>query len=726
MKKLFLLFIMMFAVFGFVACNNGGSDVEISYDEQIAFPTNLSIDGKILNWNAVADATGYDVYVDGEKVKTVKTTSYDFSSLDGSRLIFTVVTLAPRGMQDSEHSVSIAYMANKTAEIAAMKLAVSTSDMPLTDEFAEELVNKGMLASEFEAMVDALKTFSESTDTIDNPTEAYTAIDTMMDSMVNMEAVISAFVKTMLPDLLDEQIASLESDITYYQTMIDSGYDYWGDFQDRVDEYNTQIDMLTELKTTISASQDNVIKTILFVFDYIMSIEEMVTADLITKITTLSETEGIEDLNVNEVVLIKEEIVNILTETMPLQSELVLVINTLNSLAGLLENIEGVEEVGTIVYPEKMAGSMLLSFDAYIKYIDNFDLAFFTELKAIGTSNDSEYTMQAKIATLVITYFDNFLEENEDLLDEIDAVYTDEEKELMYNDAIAMLEDSLSEQGFSPITDLSFLSFDLVMALEVIFDDAFNDLLDAFVASEGEILMLIAEMQEYEDEFWSLSYMEQDWDEYDYNSTIYQFKIMDQAAYLMNSIVSGRTQADFEEVRGLFIAVYKETITFFMEGATFTEIQSTVAAIDAFLLNTTEEQYTLIQSIFAFVDEEDIFLDYANAYETLYADDFAAMNSEDSMYFQVAFAIDAYNIYMTSANRANINAIIDEVVILLAADVFADAGLETYPGLVTDLLDYIDTIDAEVAGFDYTNLTTANKARLDEIMTEIETIVMQP
>ena len=726
MKKLFLLFIMMFAVFGFVACNNSGSDVEINYDEQIAFPTNLSIAGKILNWNAVADATGYDVYVDGEKVKTVKTTSYDFSSLEGSRLIFTVVTLAPRGMQDSEQSVSIAYMENKNEEVAAMKLAVSTSDMPLTDEFAEELVNKGMLASEFEAMVDALMTFSESTDTIDNPTSAYTAIDTMMDSMVNMEAVISAFVKTMLPDLLDEQIASLESDIAYYQTMINGGYDYWGDYQRMADDYTDQINMLTELKTTLAASQDNVIKTILFVFEYIMSIEEMVTTELITRITTLSETEGIEDLNVNEVVLIKEEIVNILTETMPLQSELVLVINTLNSLAGLLENVEGFGEVGTVVYPEKMAGTMLLSFDAYIKYIDNFDLEFFTELKAIGTGTDSVYTMQAKIATLVITYFDNFLEENEDLLDEIDAVYTDDEKELMYNDAMTLLEDTLSEQGFSPITNLSFLSFDKAMALEVVFDDAFNDLLDAFVASEGEILMLIAEMQEFEDEFRSTSYYMQDWNEYDYNSTVYQFKIMDQAAYLMNSIVSGRTQAEFEEVRGLFIDMYKEFITFAMPGATYSEIQSAISAIDTFLLNTTEEEYILIQSMFAFADEEDIFLDYATAYETLYADDYAAMNSENSTYFQVAFAIDAYNMYMTSANRSNIDAIIAEVVILFAADAFVDAGVETIPGIATDLLDYIDTIDDEVAAFNYTNLSSGNTDRLDEIMAEIESIVMQP
>lgn len=721
MKKLFMLFIMMFAVLGFVACNNDGvSDVEVNYDEQIAFPTNLRIEGKILKWDAVAEADGYIVYVDGEKVKSVSENEYDFSGLDGDRLVFTVVTNAPRGMQDSEHSVSIAYMVNKTEETAAMKLAVSTSELPLSDEFAEELVNKGMLASEFEAMVDAITTMTETE--IDGPEEAYAAIETMMESVTNVEAVISAFVKTMLPGLIDDQIAALEDDKEYYQEQIDNGWDYSGYYQERIDELDDQIQVFEDLKDQIASSSENVIKTILAVMEYIISIEEMVTADLVTKISNLSETSSPEDLNVEELVLVKDEIVNILTQTMPTQSELVVVINTLNSFAGLLETVEEIQ-IGELTNPEKIAGTMLLSFEAYLKFIDNFDLDFFTELKTIAISDDSEPMIQAQVAILVVTYFDEFLAENVALLDNIEAVYTDAEKEDMFNDYMDMVESFWAENGGVPITEINFLSFQKTMALEAIFEEAFEDLLDAFVASEGEILLLIAEQQDWQDIFWNKDYNDQDWD-YDYFNQYYQFKIMDQAVYLLNSVISGRSQDDFIEVRGLFIDAYKEFINEIVPDATFTEVQSLVTAIDAFLANTTEEEYALIQSIAAYMDEEDVFLDYANAFETLYSDDYEAMNGEDSHYFQIAFAFDVYSGYMTSGNRANIDVLIDEAGILLATSYFAQYNLSEYPEIAKDLLDYIDTVDNEVAGFDYTNLTAANKTRIDAILEAMQEIVM--
>lgn len=728
MKKLFLVFIMLFSVLGIAACGGNPSEIEISYDEQIAFPTNLAIDGKTLSWDAVENAAGYYVYADGEEVKEVKTNSYDFSSLDGTRIIFTVITKAPKGMQDSAQSASVAYVENKEQEVTAMQLALEENlPMELDPGFAEELVNKGMLATEFEDMVDAFTTFVEDMEDVDNMNEGFAVIDTMMESVENPEAIISAVVKYLLPDLLAEQIEMLEDDQAYYQSMIDDDQDYWGYYQERVDEIDDEIAALEELQTMLADSSDEVVKTVMFVIDYIMSIEEMITEDLITKIQTLSETEGPEDLNVAELVLIKTEIVNILRTTMPDSTDVILAINTMLSMTAIVEEMQEVQ-FGDMGSPEKMAGTMLLSFEAFINYVDNFDQAFFEELKTILTSTDHEYTQQAKVATLVITYFDNYLEENEALLDEIENVYTEEEKEAMFNDYIETLEDALTEEGMA--IDLAFMNYDQLMTVSDIFDEAFNELLDAFVASDGAILLLIAEMEVYSDEFYSQDYEDRDWDEYDYNSTIYQFKIMNEVVSLLNAVVSERTQEDFEAVRGLIIDYASLALTMSMGGMISAEstdysmdLTTIIADVETFMNNTTEEQYGLIQNIFAYLDEEDVFLDYANAYETLYADDYEAIYSEDNDYFLFAFLMDVYDGLVDSETRGYLDGIIDAVVVLLENEMLAELEVDSYPDLVTDILDYLDTVSAEVAGFDYADLTTANKTRIDEIMTALQEIM---
>ena len=729
MKKLFLVFIMLFSVLGFVACGGNPSEIEISYDEQIAFPTNLSIDGKTLSWDVVENAAGYYVFADGVEVKEVKTNSYDFSSLEGTRIIFTVVTKAPKGMQDSAQSASVAYVENKEQEVAAMQLALTENlPMELDPGFAEELVNKGMLASELEDMIDALEAFVEDMNSVNNMNEGFAAIDTMMESVENPEAIISAVVKYLLPDLLEEQITMLEDDQAYYQGEIDADRDYWGYYEERVSEIANEIAALQQLQQMLVDSSDEVVKTVLFVVDYIMSIEEMITEDLIAKIQNLSETEGPEDLNVAELVLIKTEIVNIMRTTMPESTDVILAINTLYSMTAILEEMQD-EQFGEMGSLEKMAGTKLLSFEAFINYVDNFDEAFFNELKTILTSTDHEYTQQAKVVTLVIEYFDNYLEENQDLLDQIDAVYTEEEKEAMFNDYVETLEEALAEEG--AVIDLAFINYNQLMTVGEIFDEAFNDLLDAFVASDGALLLLIAEMQEYDDDFYSQNWETRDWDEHDYNSTIYQFKIMNEVVNLLNAVVSERSQEDFEAVRGLIIDyvgfVVPLMVGDIMNIASGTEMSmdftSIITDVETFMNNTTEEQYGLIQNIFAYLDDEDVFLDYANAYETLYEDNYDAIYSEDNDYFLFAFLMDVYDGLVDTETRGYLDGIIDAVIVLLENEMLADQGIDAYPDLVTDILDYLDTVSGEVAGFDYTNLTTANKTRIDEIMTEIQDIM---
>ena len=741
MKKLFVLFIMMFTVFGFVACNGtttniptttapttGGTETGINYDEQIAFPKNLTIDGKVLSWEAVAQASGYIVFADDVEVATVTTNSYDFSALEGSRIVFTVVTKAPAGMQDSAHSVSIAYVEDIVSEYAAMKLAISEAGLPLPDDFAEELVNKGMLASEFQAMYDAFMAFMEAMDEAEEPSAAYAAIDTLMDSVVNPEALISALVKFMLPMQIDSQISYYEEEVLYYQAMVDNGY-YW--YQGDVDYYSEQIVVMGEVKAMMEESNEDVIKTILFVINYIMSIQDMITSDLVQQIVNLAGTDGIENLNVNELVLVKDEIADILFETMPSLTDMILLVNTLYSLTDVLEAVEGVE-VGELLYPEKLAGTMLLTFEAFVTFFDNFDLPFFQALKAIGVSDEHDYTKQAKLIILVITYVDKFLDENEALMNQINSVYTEAEKQAMFDMYMATLIEELGDTGMSSIATLAFFSFQKMMALEAIFADAFRDLLDAFVASEGQILLIMAEKAAWEDSFWE-NYYGSDWDAYDYYNNLYSFRIVDQVIYLVNSVVKERSLEEFETVRDdLIIEMVKLSLGFMLNVNLGTVedpeqaemIEELIAELEAFIEATSQYQYQLIKSLFGFLDEGDVFLAYANLYESTYGDNYSGIYDVDSHFLPLIFLMSNYDDYMTTANRAIFDGIIAELGVLFAKEVFADLNAEFIPDVADALLDYLSSVAGEFKAFDYATLTQAQKDRIDEIAQEIQDIIM--
>src|SRR5690554_1466313 len=264
MKKIVLVFLLVVSVFALAACKRGGTDLDLNYDEQIDAPTALKISGNMLSWNSVKDAKGYIIYINDVKVDTVDTNSYDFSSEIEDRMIFKVVTKAPRGMQDSVASVTIAYVKNKDAEISAIIDYIIDNDMSMSDEFAAELVNKGMLADEFTTMMDSMETLIDDMPYASDLDDMYQLLDEAMDDVTNIEALVSAIVKTMLPEQIDDEIYWLEQDVVYYTELLSQDWGWNAEYyQSRIDDLNTQIEALKDLKAEIITNSDNVVQSIM-------------------------------------------------------------------------------------------------------------------------------------------------------------------------------------------------------------------------------------------------------------------------------------------------------------------------------------------------------------------------------------------------------------------------------------------------------------------------------
>ena len=141
--------------------------------------------------------------------------------------------------------------------------------------------------------------------------------------------------------------------------------------------------------------------------NYVMSVQSMITDDLIDGLMEITETEELQDLNVSEFMLVKEEVVNILTETMPELKDVTVMIKTLETFNEYAYEMQDVE-VSLPSSAEKMAGQMLMSMEAFIRFIDMIDEEFIETMKEIDNDNISDHHKQAKSATLLVTYFDQY------------------------------------------------------------------------------------------------------------------------------------------------------------------------------------------------------------------------------------------------------------------------------------------------------------------------------
>ena len=722
MKKIVLVFLLVVSVFALAACKRGGTDLDLNYDEQIDAPTALKISGNMLSWNSVKDAKGYIIYINDVKVDTVDTNSYDFSSKIEDRMIFKVVTEAPRGMQDSVASVTIAYVKNKDAEISAIIDYIIDNDMSMSDEFAAELVNKGMLADEFTTMMDGMKTLIDDMPYASDLDDMYQLLDEAMDDVTNIEALVSAIVKTMLPEQIDDEIYWLEQDVVYYTELLNQDWGWNADYyQSRIDDLNAQIEALKDLKAEIITNSDNVVQSIMVAVNYVMSVQSMITDDLIDGLMEISETEELQDLNVSEFILVKEEVVNILTETMPELKDVTVMIKTLETFSEYAYEMQDVE-VSLPSSAEKMAGQMLMSMEAFIRFIDMIDEEFIETMKEIDNDNISDHHKQAKSATLLVTYFDQYKKDNQGLFDQINDIYSDEEKEAILNDNIQILEDQMEDMEVD--VDLSFMTFEVLMDMQIVFEDAFDDLLDAIVKSEGSFFMAVADMRELDDELYDKDYENRDYEEYYLMTDVYGFKMLNEASVLIHAVVSGRSENDYELVSN-FMVQYVLEIGGISLGLVSNESDYEEFKEDfmTFYANTTTEQYDLIQSIVEYIDDNDVFLNVATDLEDAYLDD-PEGRYDEMLYFSTVHMIRAYDDLMTRSNKSDLNIIIDELEALVQTDLIDD----NYDGdnLADDLreiMTYLDTVSGEIADFDVENLSYAQKGTIDDVIEEIRDIL---
>lgn len=730
MKKLLSILFGLFLVLGIAGCNADGSDINIDMQEFIAAPTNLTVSGDELSWDAVNDANGYIVYINGDQVKKVgdDVTTYDFSSdKDGDVLIFQVRTRSPRGMQDSTLSAKIAYVANKQQESLDVKTAFRSEGILVDSEFADELVNKGMVSDDVETMVASYATFKSAMETADTYEDYLLALNALLEDVDNVEALVSGVVHSFLVDYLEDEVG-----LGYINTEM---------YQEMLDEINHHPDeMILALTSTV---------------EYVLGVEALITTNYVELIEGLVETEGnVEELNANELYEVKQETVSILKDGMPSQEQMILfveLIDMLKAVTGVgLEDYSSVEN-----YKGKVAAQTLYSIEIFVNMLDSITKTDITDVLGYALDEDlSESMQEAEMQIVLVKVFNRFYDANQNLFDTYSQVFTDEDKAIIYEDTIASLTD-IGELNISTTYMSLLASFNVsdLLILEEILDEGFSEVLDELVDSDGEIIrkMTISNGYKRSREYWDDPFVFENVAtgetftaaEYYLSIEVNQFEINQLYASLVNEFVQSIDVNEMNEATDIIITQISETLTVTistMSGLMYTQAEAEAAleVIDLLFDEANGDMLELVKNLTKFIVDKEVFSQYIEVLEDVdaymteeygvdYITDSGLVVHDDDFKqnAQSIFLAKQYVQFMSNGNRSTLDHILDDIYTAakhpdfdIVTD-YSDSKIDEIEVAVDDFLDLLKTKLNQIDGYNYHRLSENNKTKIEDVMAEI-------
>lgn len=687
MKK---LSIIVFALFLSI-CLFGCSDEEGALD-YINYPTGLEINGEVLSWDEVEGAKGYIVYANDEEVEDTKDLSFDFSEMSESQIIFRVQAKGPRGYEDSGLSASVGYLDNAEDELDDMIEFSDENYLNLEEEFFEELIRKGMTAQEFEDMYVALDWIIDG-DHDDDLSNLLDDFKEYLDDLENLEAFVSATVAYLMPSMLDSNIEMMEGSLDYFYEVLEEDPDdpQIEIVEDFIDQYEKSIEVYEGLNDEIKDNPDTIVLAITNGIEYLFSIAEMTSSTITDTLNDVVNSVDPEDVSASEMALMIDEMVLVLEETMPSQEDFMVIFTAFeavnNVVADAYDYEDSVESLNS-----KLAVQTRYSIQAFINLLGTFDEAFFTSLFASAELEDV-YQGQYEALSLLVEYFDIYYDDNQDLFDDMDDVFTLAEKEILYNQSdFSFMFNMNYYYGYSMMTTmmsgLSFegLPFDDFINLTQSLRNTVDVLLDE-VSENSEIIEQILILNN----FHSMSnyYLDEVYDTYDqyyWNKNYQTIVLFDQ---ILDLTVSVNDEVSDEE----FISIYSFLTNYINSSISpnlsYYDIDLTALfdVLDMFGEDNDSDLHTLYNELFEHFQEENTFGEIATVCE-----DFLDSNDEDLS-----------------------SVIIYGMVFLSIDDYLTTSRMGTIEDLVDDFLEEISNSDLE-AEF---NLTDSDIADFDEAITAI-------
>ena len=495
MKKVLGLMLLLISVFALVACGDK------TIDPTINAPTNVQIsEAGILSWNAVSGADYYIVFIDQRPVEVRTGTSLDLTKeniLVGNRII-TVVTV--KGDGQSLPSTAVTYTVVPLSDPAVITTGVlAVLDPSYTSTTMTR--NDFQYDWEFQEYQDMLKmaqAYAEATSSI-NMTEAnalgfFTALDTMMsgEGPENLSALMTEM------EMFDTYGVNpyAAANIIYHLLLVSLEMQY--DSQVRYEYGNPE-----ETLAILEALENNSIITIQsleIIIDFLMTFKDSLSNNVIGLLDDAMEGEM---LTTAEMVIIKNEVVNILKTNLPHVNDFAFLYSTLMYIGGAMT---GEDVSGYIVHADYMGELSHLQITIILEFLGSITAADvdYVQSKAseIGSSMEPDLAGGIDLVLYVLTFIDDFKTEHASLFTAYDELMEDEALEALFVLAIDQVIFQIESDPYMAVGAELIIAmleeykgeYQTIKAAMEVLQAMGENVIQEFISSEAQLFYVIAEL----------------------------------------------------------------------------------------------------------------------------------------------------------------------------------------------------------------------------------------
>jgi hypothetical protein len=259
---------------------------------------------------------------------------------------------------------------------------------------------------------------------------------------------------------------------------------------------------LEEMLEALQANEVIAIQSLTIVLDFLLTFKDSLSTNVIGLLDDAIEGQ---ELSINEIIIIKDEVVGILQDTMPSVSDFTFLYSSLMTIAGTMT---GQDMSGYLPHADFLAEVDHLAITIGLEFIASVDTQTVEDIQALVEAVESgmygpDPEKVIDLVLYVMTYISDFKDANAELFADYDELMQDEALEALFGLAIDQIifqvenDPYMGEEAEMVVAMLEAYKdeYDTIRATMAIFETIGENLFNEFVSSEAALFYAIIDLQ---------------------------------------------------------------------------------------------------------------------------------------------------------------------------------------------------------------------------------------